>query len=77
MSFSTRDRGSRQAVSGPTPIVVGFGVSTRKHVLDLHAAGADGVVVGSYLVGKTECWTQAAGGKKCQKVSYLSIETSM
>jgi tryptophan synthase len=43
-----------KAVSGPTPIVVGFGVSTRKHVLDLHAAGADGVVVGSYLVGKQE-----------------------
>ena len=42
-----------QAVSGPTPIVVGFGVSTRKHVLDLHAAGADGVVVGSYLVNPT------------------------
>ena len=30
-SFSTRDRGSRQAVSGPTPIVVGFGVSTRQN----------------------------------------------
>jgi tryptophan synthase len=41
-------------VSGNTPIVVGFGVSERSHVLELHKAGADGVVVGSYLVGKLE-----------------------
>jgi len=41
-------------VSGSTPIAVGFGVSQRSHVEDLQKAGADGVVVGSYLVSKLE-----------------------
>jgi tryptophan synthase len=43
-----------KAVSGSTPIVVGFGVSERSHVVDLQKAGADGVVVGSFLVDKLE-----------------------
>ena len=42
------------ACKGVVPFAVGFGVSEAKHVRALAAAGADGVVVGSAIVGRVE-----------------------
>jgi tryptophan synthase alpha chain len=37
--------------SGDLPVAVGFGVSRREHASQIVAAGADGVIVGSALLG--------------------------
>ena len=39
-----------RAAAGDTPILGGFGVSTRAHVAGLIAAGTDGAIVGSAAI---------------------------
>ena len=36
------------------PVCVGFGISTRQHALSVARAGADGVIIGSKIVGLIE-----------------------
>lgn len=43
-----------EACKGVTPFAVGFGVSDASHVRAIAEAGADGVVVGSAIVGRIE-----------------------
>lgn len=43
-----------RAAAGETPILGGFGVSTRAHVAGLIAAGADGAIVGSAAIDAIE-----------------------
>lgn len=45
---------ARKACAGVAPFAVGFGVSTPEHVRMLRDAGAEGVVVGSAIVGRIE-----------------------
>lgn len=45
---------ARRACAGVAPFAVGFGVSTPEHVRRLRDAGAEGVVVGSAIVGRIE-----------------------
>ncbi|HVM45764.1 MAG TPA: tryptophan synthase subunit alpha, partial [Candidatus Thermoplasmatota archaeon] len=47
-------RRAAAACAGVTPFAVGFGVSEPAHVRMLAEAGADGVVVGSAIVGRIE-----------------------
>ncbi|HET6404111.1 MAG TPA: tryptophan synthase subunit alpha [Candidatus Thermoplasmatota archaeon] len=47
-------RRTKAACAGVTPFAVGFGVSEPSHVATLRDAGADGVVVGSAIVGRIE-----------------------
>lgn len=47
-------RRAKAACAGVTPFAVGFGVSEPGHVRMLAEAGADGVVVGSAIVGRIE-----------------------
>ena len=41
---------TREALAGEVPLLVGFGVAEPGQVAQLHAGGADGIVVGSLLV---------------------------
>lgn len=54
------------------PLVVGFGISKRKHIKTLQCAGANGAIVGSYLV-KTPTKKLASNISSLQDISDHAI----
>ena len=54
---------TREALAGEVPLLVGFGVAEPGQVAELHAGGADGVVVGSLIVETVQDGAEAVGAQ--------------
>jgi len=57
------------------PVAVGFGVSTREHVLDLYKNGADGAVVGSAIINAIQNASNSAERVKAVKKLVMDLTT--
>jgi tryptophan synthase alpha chain len=72
-NLSTAVNGLIRELKGMTevPVCVGFGVSTPEHAQTIARAGADGVIIGSRLVGMIEAHLNEPDGAVAEIVRFL------